>query len=360
MGLDLRPFAPWTWGNNLLGQAFNILGNFGVGGQTTTEIRARIGDVLATNPGWVHLLCGTNNMGIPGGLAAAKSDISAMLDIYQHEGIRVVLGTIPPRITANYTGTIKADTFALNEWIITQSRDRQGVILADYFSALSDNAGNFRSLIDGFNPTTDGIHLSATGGHAAGRVFAAALAAHAPKALPYSPPSPGSNLLSNPRPAGNSTSSPIGWTIGGASSGSAAWSDTLRADGLGSWKTVAVPSGGVLTLNSNYTLDGSRLAVGDTASAYVEYQVSSLQQDSAIDAQGIAVGLKAWNGASFFETRWCFNYFRGPNAERSGAFRVPDFVIPPTTTILALFIELRGGQSFSWDRAGIYNKLRLS
>ncbi|WP_219924912.1 hypothetical protein, partial [Halomonas sp. ND22Bw] len=69
---------------------------------------------------------------------------------------------------------------------------------------------------------------------------------------------------------------------------------------------MAVPSGGVLTLNSNYTLDGSRLAVGDTASAYVEYQVSSLQQDSAIDAQGIAVGLKAWNGASFFETRWCF------------------------------------------------------
>lgn len=358
--LDLRPFAPWVWGNNLLSQGFTILGNLGIGGQTTTQIRARIGDALALKPGWVHLLAGTNNMGVVNGVADAKTDIAAMLDTFAQRGIRVILGTMPPRITANYTGTIKADTFALNEWIIQEARARPNVILADYFSALSDTSGNYRALIDGFNPTVDGIHLSATGAYTAGRVFAAALSPFAPKAVPYSPPTPGANLLSNPRPAGNGATAPTSWTLGGSSSGAVTWSDTTRADGLGTWKTVVLPANGVLTINSNFTLDGSRLSVGDTVSAYVEYMATGLQQNSAIDTQGIAVAIKAWNGSSFFDTRWSFNYFRGPNSDHSGAYRVPDYVVPATTTIVALFIEFRGGGTFSFDRAGMYNKTKLS
>lgn len=358
--LDLRPFAPWVWGNNLLSQAFNVLANLGIGGQTTAQIRARIGDATALNPGWVHLLAGTNNMGVANGVADAKTDIAAMLDTFAAAGIRVILGTIPPRITANYTGTTKADTFALNEWIIQQGRTRSNVILVDYFSALSDSAGNYRATIDGFNPTTDGIHLSATGAYAAGRAFAAALSPHAPKSVPYSPPNPGANLLANPRPAGNGATAPTSWTLGGASSGAVNWSDTVRADGLGTWKTVVVPTDGVLTVNSNFTLDGSRLSVGDTVTAFVEYAASGLQQNSAIDTQGIGVAIKAWNGTSFFDSRWSLNYFRGPNSDHSGAYRVPDYVIPAGTTIVALFIEFRGGGTFSFDRAGLYNKARLA
>lgn len=205
--LDLRAFAPWAWGNNLLSQGFDILANLGIGGQTTGQIRARIGVVLDLKPGWVHLLCGTNNMGLATGLADAKADIAAMLDTFRNAGIRVVLGTIPPRITSEYAGTVRADTYALNEWVIGQARYRPGVILVDYFSALSNIDGNFRALIDGFNPTTDGKHLSATGAFAVDRVFAAALAPLVPKSVPYSPPNPGANLLLNPRPGGNGTAS---------------------------------------------------------------------------------------------------------------------------------------------------------
>lgn len=358
--LDLRPFAPWVWGNNLLSQGFPILANLGIGGETTAQIRARINDALTLKPGWVHLLAGTNNMGVANGVADAKTDIAAMLDTFNRKGIRVVLGTIPPRITANYTGTTKTDTFALNEWIIQQGRTRSNVVLADYFSALSDTSGNFRATIDGFNPTTDGIHLSATGAYAAGRAFAAALSPFVSKAVPYSPPTPGANLLANPRPGGNGAVAPTSWTLGGASSAAVTWSDTVRADGLGVWKTVTVPTDGVLTMNSNFTLDGSRLSVGDTVSGYVEYMATGLQQNSAVDTQGLAVGIKAWNGTSFFDTRWSFNYFRGPNSDHSGAYRVPDYVVPATTTIVALFIEVRGGGTFSFDRAGMYNKALLS
>lgn len=62
---DIRSFAPWAHGNVLLGQVFTIAGIFGIGGQTATQIRARIADVLAVKPGWVHLLAGTNDMGLP-------------------------------------------------------------------------------------------------------------------------------------------------------------------------------------------------------------------------------------------------------------------------------------------------------
>lgn len=115
----------------------------------------------------------------------------------------------------------------------------------------------------------------------------------------------------------------------------------------------------MVNLNTNMTVDGSRLSLGDTLSAFFEYALTSVQQNGAIDNQGIAVALKAWNGSAFFETRWCNNYFRGPNAERSGAYRVPDFVVPATTTIVSLAIELRGGQTFGFDRAGVYTKARL-
>lgn len=111
----------------------------------------------------------------------------------------------------------------------------------------------------------------------------------------------------------------------------------------------------MVTINCNFTIDWSSLSAGDTVSAYPKFAVSALQQDSAIDAERIAVGLKAWNGSTLFDTRWAFNYFRGPNVERSRAYRVPVYVIPALTMI----IELRGGQKFSFDRAGIYNKARL-
>jgi hypothetical protein len=36
--------------------------------------------------------------------------------------------------------------------------------------------------------------------------------------------------------------------------------------------------------------------------------------------------------------------------------RTPDWPIPATTTIASLFIELKGGMSFRFDMAGLYNR----
>lgn len=349
---DTRSFSAWPWANVLLGQAFTVLANMGIGGETTTQIRARAKDVVALKPGWVILTAGTNNMGVVDGVATAKTDIAAMLDTFEAAGIRVVLPTLPPRLLANYTGTTKADTFALNEWIRAQGRTRPGLIVPDYFAGLAAGAdGNFAASLYGFNPTVDGIHLSATGGYQAGLILANALRPYVTPAVPFSLPNPGANLIANPRPAGNGAVAPTSWSVG-----TATWSDVPRADGLGSWKQ-AVLGTGTFNMNTNASVDGTRLAVGDVVNAVIEFDVSGMDQAAANDAQGIAVSLRAWNGTAYTTPYlYAFNYFRGPNVPRSGVIRVPNFTVPAGTTIVSLFVELRGSMTFKFDRAGIYNR----
>lgn len=349
---DTRSFAAWTWANVLLGQALTILGNLGIGGETTTQIRARVDAAIALNPGWVILTVGTNNMGVAGGLVTAKTDIIAMLDKFDAAGIRVVLPTLPPRTGGSYSGTIKADTLALNEWIRQLARTRPGLIVPDYFTGLADGAsGNYLATIYGFNPTVDGIHLSATGAYQAGRILADALRPHLSASVPFSPPNPGANLLPNPRPGGNGTSAPGSFSVG-----TATWSDVARADGLGVWKQAAIGSG-TFTMNTNATVDGTRLAAGDTVNGVIEFDVSNMDQAAVNDAQGIAVSLRAWNGSSYVSPYlYAFNYFRGPNVARSGVIRTPSFVVPAGATLVSLFVELRGSMNFKFDRVGIYNR----
>jgi lysophospholipase L1-like esterase len=338
------------------------LGNLGVGGQTTSQILARIGAVLALNPGWVVLTAGTNNMGVAGGVAQAKADITAMLDIYDAAGIRVVISTLPPRLSGNYTGTIRADTLALNEWIRGQARTRPGLIVLDYFAVLADgNTGNYVATIYGFNPTTDGIHLSATGAYACGKMLAAALRPFVTPVVPYSLTTNGANLLTSSlaRPAGSGAAAPTGWSFSGTASGGSVWSDVARTDDfLGQWKQLVIPTGGSMTLSgtTNAAVDGTRLAVGDVVNGILEFDVSAVETGLAVEGQGICFGVKAWNGTTFTNSLYAFNYFRGPNEARSGVLRTPDFTVPAGTTLVALYLELRGGQTFKFDRVGIYNR----
>lgn len=357
---DTRSFSAWTWANVLLKQAFVNLGNLGVGGEDTTEIRARISTVLALNPGWVVLTAGTNNMGEVGGVAQAKTDITAMLDAFDAAGIRVVLPTMPPRLSGNYTGTMRADTLALNEWIRGQARTRPGLIVLDYFAALADgNTGNFVATVYGFNPTVDGIHLSATGAYACGKMLADALRPFVNPVVPYSLTSSGANLLTSSlaRPAGSGAAVPTGWSFSGTASGTSVWSDVARTDDFpGNWKQVVVPTGGSMTLTgtTNATVDGSRLAVGDVVNGIMEFDASAVETGLPNDGQGICLAVKAWNGSSFTHSIYAFNYFRGPNVARAGVLRTPDFTVPVGTTLLSLYLELRGGQTFKFDRIGIY------
>lgn len=357
--VHIAPNSPWPWANILLNHRFKIVANAGVGGQTTSQILARLqSDCISLKPGWVHLLAGTNNMGAVGGLAQAKADITTMLDRLGTAGIRVAIGTIPPRITGNYTGTIKADTFALNAWIIDQARTRPGVVCVDYFSALADGSGNYSSTLYGWNPTTDGTHLSATGGYACGRALAAALGTHTSGQHYWALNNPGPNLLSDPRFLnGGSGSAPSSWPLGGNATGTVTWSKTARTDGVpGSWQTVAVPTGSTtLTFQNNATVDGTRLAAGDQVVGLVEFELSNLDQAATTGFQGFMAHLKGYTGSAFTGTVSTMSNYNAPNAARKGTLRTPVYTVPASgISIVALFIEIAGGGTYSVDRCGLY------
>lgn len=355
--LDTRAFAAWTWANVELGQALTIAANLGVGGDDTTEILARIGDVIDLDPGWVIITAGTNNAGVAGGVATAQADLTEMFDTFDAAGIRVCILTLPPRTGGSWAGTQKADTLAINEWLRQQSRTRPGLVVADIWPALATAASsNFLSTLYGFNPTSDGVHLSATGAYAAGKVLAAALRPHlASFVVPYSDINPGANLAPNPRPGqgAGGAATPTSWTLSGSGT---TFSDVARTDGLGTWKQVVCATGGATVSLSTNAGIGALLAVGDTVNGILEFEVESMDQAAAGNAQGISLSLRAWNGSSYTDFKYAFNAFSGPNVARSGVLRVPDFTVPSGTTIVSLFIELRGTMTFRFDRAGIYKR----
>lgn len=346
---DIRAFSPWTWGNMLLNQAFTVLDNLGVGGQTTTQILARIDDVLAYAPGWVHLIAGTNDMGA--GTSTAKANIDSMLDQLDAAGIRVILGTIPPRTGDKYTGTIKADTLELNRWIIEQGRSRAGVVVVDYFTALADVSNNYRASVCGYNSTSDGIHLSATGAYVCGKALAAAVGRYLVQTVPFSAVA---NRLPYPRPGmiGGGAAVPTGWSAIGPSAGSVVWSDVERADGGGVWKQIVIPSDGIFSMTSNADVSGV-LAVGDLVFAVAEFDVSSVQAAPANSHQ-VALLTKAWNGSSYSQTRAAFNTQGQPIDARSGVLRTPAWPIPAATTVVTVELSFRGGMTVKLDKIGLY------
>jgi lysophospholipase L1-like esterase len=351
---DTRSFAAWTWANTLLNQAFTVLANYGIGGETTTQILARVPDVIALNPGWVWITAGTNDVNGAVSFATTKANFGAMFDAFDAAGIRVAVLTLPPRLAGSYSGTAKADTLAINEWLRQQARLRPSLVVADIWPSLADgSSSNYVSTLWGFNPTSDGVHLSATGGYAAGKVLAEALRPYVTtNVVPFSNPSPGANLLTsaNARPAGTTTSDATGWS----GTGTPTYSDVVRTDGVGgSWKQYAVASGTIVR-NTNATVDGTRLAIGDTINGILEFSVSSMDQAAANDAQGIALYLRSWNGSAYTSTVYAFNYYRQPNVDHAGVLRTPDFVVPSGTTLVSLTLELRGSMTFKFDRPGIY------
>ncbi|GHG43833.1 hypothetical protein GCM10012320_08170 [Sinomonas cellulolyticus] len=364
---QLKPVSAWTWANVLLGQRFEILKNSGIGGQTTTQIRSRLQtDALDLKPGWVHLLCGTNNMGTAGGVATAKADITAMLDSLNAAGVMTILGTIPPRITPSYTGTMKADTMELNRWIVQTARTRPNVILADYFTALAEAGGNYADPLYGGNSTSDGVHLSARGGYACGRALADAILAHGTSAPAQrfhpSVSANGINLLPYPHLNGTSaTAAPQGTTVSGSAAASATWNTAPAKDQPMPWKVLTVANGaGNMSLQQNANVGANGLAVGDTVRAYLEFDMSGLDQAAAAGAQAFYLSVRQWNGSSYTNTDSAMSDYNSPNADRAGVIRTHDVTIVAGTTVVVWELFIWGGGTYKIRRAGLYRTAALN
>ena len=135
----------------------------GIAGQSSSEMLLRFHqDVVALRPKIVHILAGINDVGGihgPTSPQAFKDNIRAMTDIAKANGIVVILASITPAVRIDWQPSITParQIIELNKWLRGFSAE-EGLIYADYHTALSDTKGAMRPEF-----SNDGVHPEAAG-----------------------------------------------------------------------------------------------------------------------------------------------------------------------------------------------------
>jgi lysophospholipase L1-like esterase len=137
--------------------------NRGIGAQTSAQMLLRFrADVVALRPAVVHIMAGTNDIAGNNGPVSARdfqNNLESMVEIARANGIRVVLGSIPPAASFGWQPALRpAPRIAeLNEWMQGYAA-RRGLGYVDYHAALRGPAGELRSALgnDGVHPNRDG------------------------------------------------------------------------------------------------------------------------------------------------------------------------------------------------------------
>ncbi|PMQ06798.1 Esterase TesA [Dyella sp. AD56] len=135
----------------------------GISGQTTSQMLLRFRqDVIDLHPQAVHILAGTNDVAGNTGpvtLEQVEGNIASMAELAKANGIRVILGSIPPAAHFQWRPEIHpVDTIrTLNAWIKTYAA-RNGFAYVDYYDALTTAQGGMKQGLadDGVHPTKQG------------------------------------------------------------------------------------------------------------------------------------------------------------------------------------------------------------
>jgi lysophospholipase L1-like esterase len=140
--------------------------NRGISGQTSSQMLVRFrADVVALQPGTVHILAGTNDVaGNTGPLTAQdfKNNIMSMVELARANGIAVVLGSIPPAAVFNWRPEVKPVPIIreLNRWLRDYA-SQKGIRYVDYYAALVGPAGELRADLgnEGVHPNRKGYEI---------------------------------------------------------------------------------------------------------------------------------------------------------------------------------------------------------
>jgi lysophospholipase L1-like esterase len=140
--------------------------NRGISGQTTAQMLVRFqSDVIALRPQIVHILGGTNDIaGNTGPMTAQdfENNIKSMVQIARANGIRVILGSIPPVAAFNWQPEVDPKPWVkkLNVWLRAYAAQCD-VEYIDYYPLLAGPSGEFRADLsnDGVHPNRSGYRL---------------------------------------------------------------------------------------------------------------------------------------------------------------------------------------------------------
>jgi lysophospholipase L1-like esterase len=140
--------------------------NRGIGGQTTPQMLVRFrADVIALKPQAVHIMAGTNDVAGNTGPTTAqdvKNNIISMVELAKANGIRVILGSVPPAATFNWRPQLDPvpQIKALNAWL-REYAGQNRIEYIDYYTALAGGSGELKAGLgnDGVHPNRDGYRI---------------------------------------------------------------------------------------------------------------------------------------------------------------------------------------------------------
>jgi len=333
--LNRNRTSPWPWGLNLSGQRLDILGNDGVGGDKTYQVLARVTNVVAKNPGYCHVLAGTNDVWNDIATATTTANLDAIVEALLAAGIRVFIGTIPPKDGG--TTTQRALQAAANDHIRQMPYLYSNVTLVDYEAVLTDPT-------TGIYPTgwsADGTHLVNNGGFAAGREFARVIAATVPENNRLATSKFGTvNLLGNAGRFFLGNGSPGGGWQQAQYSVAPTNTRVARADNiLGTMQQAVIPDGDKCTYTVNVPISAD-MAVGDTVEMVLEYDLSNVDPTISGTGKAFTSGIQAYVNSAFIGPNMRYDLWMTSTTEvppitsRSGVFRTPPLLIPAGTTLI--------------------------
>ena len=257
-------------GNALLGQPFELPSgwNFGVSGETTTEILARIQSVIDVNPDYVHILGGSNdNMALETSVDTAFNNLKAMCDLCSEFGITTLVGTVLPRVGAS-SGIIE-NIQSINKKLKDYCMTKTNVVCIDYFSILADK----ETLLPRTSEAVfyDNVHPNSYGGYLMGEVFKEYVAPLVYNNRRFNYGESVENVLPNPNFNGDTAGVATSWVFTGAGTPSKVSSDDLYDDDY--QQLLQDTEYGVLSEVINI---GSGLEVGDSFYGEVEQEITNI------------------------------------------------------------------------------------
>ena len=339
-----------NWGNVGLRHAFRVIGNAGIGGQTSAQIAARFAsDVLIYKPAFVNILAGTND---DDATFLTTQNLQSMYQQALLNGIKVIACTIPPN--NNFSTAKNQYHQSVNLWIKNYARNNPGIVVADIAMAVYDTATSFGFLS---SLTFDGTHPNSAGAAAMGFRWAKDVAAGFGVATSNDLLTAGidpTNLLSNPWMTGTGSTAPTNWN----GLGTQTISYVSRTDGIaGKWVQLALTGNNTGGLTTNVTVDGSALSVGDRVYAEIEFDLDSLGTSVAANTQRMLLTLQAYNGSTFFaatqDLYWDASYVNVACPFPNGILQTPIFQVPVATTLMQLYINVGGAGNFRVARAAL-------
>lgn len=400
----------FTWANALMGGRFRLLNNAGLGSTRTSfdpassppGMGVRLPDeVLAYRPDWCWILGGSND--INGSfsdntqsetiLATAKANLARMIEMCLAQGIRVMIGTIPPTHSSNtsWSNIRVARMFRLNAWIRSLPGRYKGVVVADFANAMTDPLSTTAQPRAGMLQFDDGIHPGHLGGYTMGLEIKRVMEPLTPAVqwLPSSiidRPDYYSSLACDqifPRPFFHTTTggnNSTGTTVTGAVPGSmtltksgtwgagmAVSSVDARADGYGNDWTLTVSNTGAN--NDSLRMSGpdmqANVSAGDVLVGACAVSVSGLAQFKGasfviegIDGEAVSHRASALERSPADGTE-PLPVSRFSQASVDLTLVTGPFVVPPGLTSLKafcqpLFIGSGGTGVIKWGRVGIW------